>query len=206
MSTNPVGGELVIDVPEQLSRVRRAEEAGLTAFAAVLWLVALRPVLLLLLWYLGWELAYTHMVRLEGWDNRGYFAALAGVFGGLGLLLFAWSRYNTLRFRRGERRRLQRDASEAELRARLGLSAEQLRRMRAERTLLVERPQRTEVVVTCADGARFGLHHDPLGPRPRRGAPATPLPRLAAGGEGGADTAPDRARPVERAPREERVG
>jgi poly-beta-1,6-N-acetyl-D-glucosamine biosynthesis protein PgaD len=166
--TPDLAGELVIDVPEQLSRARRAEDAGLTALAAVLWLVALRPVLLLALWYLGWEVAYTHMVRLEGWNNGSHFGLLAGSFAGLATLLYAWRQYNAWRFRGAERRTALRAVSEPELRARLGLSAEQLQHLRESRRARIDRPRRTEVVVTCADGAQFTLHHDPLGPRPRR--------------------------------------
>jgi poly-beta-1,6-N-acetyl-D-glucosamine biosynthesis protein PgaD len=167
MNPHPAG-DLVIDVPEQLSRARRAEDAGLTALAAVLWLVALRPVLLLALWYLGFEVAYTHMVRLEGWDNRGWFGLLAALFFGHAALLFAWRTYNARRFGQAERRTAQRGPSDAELRARLGVSPEQLERLRASRSARIERPRRTEVVVTCAEGARFTLLHDPLGPRPAR--------------------------------------
>jgi poly-beta-1,6-N-acetyl-D-glucosamine biosynthesis protein PgaD len=162
---------MVIDVPEQLSRVRRAEETGLTALAAVVWLVALRPVLLLALWYLGWEVAYTHMVKLEGWNNRGWFAMLGAAFAGLSALLFAWSRYNAVRFRRTDRRTSQRLAGDGDLLSRCRISSEQLARLRESRSLRIERAARTEVVVTCADGAPFSLYHDPLGPRPAGPAP-----------------------------------
>lgn len=170
MSSNPSSEGFIVDVPEQLSWARRTTDAGLTTFAMVLWFLALRPLFLLGIWYLGWQVAYTHMVKLEGWNNGGYFAALGAVVAGLSALFFAWSRYNALRFRRAERRSLQRVASEAELPARFGLSLEQIERVRNSRELRVERPRRTEVVVICADGARFAAHHDPLGPRQRRRA------------------------------------
>lgn len=168
MSPNPGSEGLIVDVPEQLSWARRTTDAGLTTFAMVLWFLALRPLFLLGIWYLGWQVAFTHMVKLEGWKNPGYFGALGAAVAGLSAALFAWSRYNALRFRRAERRKRQRAPSEEELPARFGLSLEQIERVRSTRDLRIERPQRTEVVVVCADGTRLAAHHDPLGPRPER--------------------------------------
>jgi poly-beta-1,6-N-acetyl-D-glucosamine biosynthesis protein PgaD len=170
MSSGSNTDGLIIDVPQELSRLRRAEETGLTVLAAVAWLTGLRPLLLLVLWYLGGQAAYTHMVKLEGWNNRGYFVMLGTIFAGLSALVLAWNRYNALRFRRAERRRLQPTRSEADLPASFSLSLEEIERIRQSRHLLVERPERTQVVVTCADGERMLARHDPLGPRPDRAA------------------------------------
>ena len=168
MSSTSITDGLIIDVPQELSRLRRAEDAGLTALAAVAWLMGLRPLLLLGLWYLGGQAVYTHMVTLEGWNNRGYFAMLGTIFAGLSVLVLTWNRYNAMRFRRTERRRLQPTRSQADLPASFSLSLEEIERVRESRHLLVERPERTQVVVTCADGARMVARHDPLGPRPDR--------------------------------------
>jgi poly-beta-1,6-N-acetyl-D-glucosamine biosynthesis protein PgaD len=164
---------LIIDVPEQLSRVRRAAQAGMKGVAVVLWLVALRPILLLGIWYLGWQVAYTHMVKLQGWDNREYFALLGSTAAALSLALLAWNRYNARRFRAAERRRARRVASVEELATRFELPPAAIEQLRESRHVRVERPSRTEVVLSCEEGAVFVGRHDPLGPRPRR----TRLPR-----------------------------
>jgi biofilm PGA synthesis protein PgaD len=161
---------MIIEVPEQLSRVRRVQDAGLTAVAAILWLVALQPLLLLGLWYLAVHVFHTHMVKLEGWKNPDFFATLGIVAAGLTASLLAWSRYNALRFRRTERRTLQPAASEEALPARFALSPGEVARLRDSRRLQIDRPQRFEVVITLPDGFRLRAHHDPLGPRPDRGA------------------------------------
>lgn len=176
MSPDPTGDGLIVDVPDQLSWARRTADAGLTTFAMVLWFLALRPLFLLGIWYLGWQVAYTHMVKLEGWNNPGYFAALGAVVAGISALLFVWGRYNALRFRRVERRELQRASTEAEVAARFGLAPEQIEQVRRSRDLRIERPRRTAVVVVCEDGTRFDAHHDPLGLRPKR-AMRTPAAR-----------------------------
>lgn len=95
---------LIIDVPEKLSKLRRAAETSATVMAAIVWLVAVRPLLAIGLWYVGWHLAYTHMIRLQGFNNLGYFALLGMIALSLFSSMFLWSRYNAARFRGKTRR------------------------------------------------------------------------------------------------------
>lgn len=166
---NGIGEGLIIDVPEQMTRERRAAETGLTALAALLWLVALRPVVLLGLWYLGSQVAYAHMVKLQGWDNRDSFLSLGTTAAGLCLLMLAWSRYNALRFRRRDRRTFQRSASDREIGAHFRLPEVAIAQLRVCRRVRVERPTRVELVVTVDGGLRWTGYHDPLGVPNRNG-------------------------------------
>ena len=159
---------LIIDVPWKLSRLQRTTDGSFTVIATVVWLVALRPLIAIVLWYVGWDLAYLHMVRLEGLNNRGYFALL----GLLGLVIlfvmFLWSRYNALRFGGLDRRKARACVTPAEMAAFFALPVEGLERAQNATALMVTRSARVEIGIACGDGSVIVGRHDPQGPRPGR--------------------------------------
>jgi len=99
------GEGLIIERPALLSKLRRCSEWTCNLLAWASWLMLLRPVLILLLWYLGMRVAYHQMVFLEGFDNPEFFAYGALSVVTILAVAFAWNRYNYLRFRGVDRRK-----------------------------------------------------------------------------------------------------
>jgi poly-beta-1,6-N-acetyl-D-glucosamine biosynthesis protein PgaD len=172
---NPPDG-LIIDVPHKMSAFRRGSDALLTVVATIIWMFAFRPLLLLVLWYVGFRVAHLHMIELQGIDNPRFFALLAlmtiGTFG----VQFLWSRYNAYRFRGLDRRRTMESVSTAEMAAHYAVPPEKLERLHDCRTFRMARLARDLVEIACSDGSLVVVRHDPLGVRP------APLgPQVAAG-------------------------
>ncbi len=166
---------LIIDVPEKLSMLRRTTEASLTLFGAVVWMIALRPIVAIILWYLGWHLAYAHMIKLEGLFNAGYFAVLGGVALSIfvGLLLF--SRYNAARFGAATRRRPRGAATLDELAAFFAMDPASLQELREAGAVVVYRTARDRIELKHGKAPRIKARHEPLG---EPTAPWSPLRKL----------------------------
>ena len=103
------GEGLIIDRPGLISKLRRYSEWSYNLFAWIFWLFLLRPIIILILWYLGVRIAYHQMVFMEGFNNPAFFGYgfLAVVV--ILLVAFGWNRYNFLRFRGTDRRKHQGD-------------------------------------------------------------------------------------------------
>lgn len=158
--------DMIIEVPQRLSRLRRAGETALTALAGGAWLAIVRPVLTLVLWGLGLRVAVARSSSFAHQEPRGCLASLGLAAAAIAVLMLAWNRYHALRFRSHEPRLNPPLATCAELAAYFALTAEDVERLRESRQLEVERPKRTEVTLLCAEGTLFRARHDPLGPPP----------------------------------------
>ncbi len=109
------GEGLIIDRPGLVTKLRRYSEWTYNLLAWAFWLFLLRPLAILVLWYLGMRVAYHQMVFLEGFDNPDFFGFGALAVVSILLVAFVWNRYNFLRFRGVDRRRPSGDCSEADL-------------------------------------------------------------------------------------------
>ena len=105
------GEGLIIDRPGLVSRLMRCSEWSYNLLAWAFWLFLLRPLIILVLWYLGVRVAYHQMVFLEGFNNPAFFGYGAGSVFLILLVAFAWNRYNFMRFRGIDRRKSQGDCS-----------------------------------------------------------------------------------------------
>jgi poly-beta-1,6-N-acetyl-D-glucosamine biosynthesis protein PgaD len=99
------GEGLIIDRPGLVSKLKRYSEWTYNLLAWAFWLFLLRPLLILLLWYLGVRIAYHQMVFLEGFDNPAFFGFVAASIAVILAVAFAWNRYNYFRFRGVDRRK-----------------------------------------------------------------------------------------------------
>ncbi|MBN1960651.1 MAG: poly-beta-1,6-N-acetyl-D-glucosamine biosynthesis protein PgaD [Deltaproteobacteria bacterium] len=159
---------LIIDVPYKLSHLRRSTERLLTILATIVWLVALRPLLAIGLWYVGWDLAYLHMVELEGFNNLAYFALLGALGLTITLSLFSWSRYNSYRFGGLDRRKHRGHVADEEMAAFFCLSATAMPHLQQTANITVNRTERTHIKIICNNGISVSGYHEPSGPRLKR--------------------------------------
>ncbi len=98
--------DLIISRPENLSQGRKGVEAWITAAGWVLWAFLCRPVFLGILWFLGFEVFYEHMIRLKGIQGLAdYTVIYAVVIFVLYILIRGWNAYNSRKFR-GKNRRI----------------------------------------------------------------------------------------------------
>jgi len=107
---------LIINRPEALSAVRRSTEWGVTSIGWIVWIFFFRPVLLILLWYLGFKFFYRHMVALKGLQGliemwKLYFGTILIIL----LCIQGWSVYNKVKFRRKDRRQNVRSMSREDI-------------------------------------------------------------------------------------------
>lgn len=137
MATTP--DELRIDAPHLLTRRRRVSDAFVTAFMWLVYSYLWAPFISLVAWLLGFEFAYSVMVRAGG------IHALQGVLIWYGvmialivLVVSAWSLSNRFRFAKKDRRRPRRETSDAEITEFFGISPADLGTLRASRVVTVQ--------------------------------------------------------------------
>lgn len=129
----------IIEVPHLLSRARQTRESIITAlmwtFYAYLW----TPLISLLAWWTGLDIAYETMVANHGWEElaiemRWYGIGIAIIF----VSIAAWSYSNRRRFRNKERRQFIPPVTDKQLMARFLVTPEKLWLMRHAGIMSIE--------------------------------------------------------------------
>jgi len=96
---------LIIDRPEALGPFRRSLEWSITSIGWIIWFFLCRPVILILLWLLGFRLFYEHMIRLGGLRGlQEFFWIYSGMVLSIFLILRGWNVYNLRKFNKKSRR------------------------------------------------------------------------------------------------------
>ena len=108
--------ELIIDRPQAMNRLRKNTEFSMTVLGWMIWAILCRPLFFAILWFLGFEIFYEHMIRLGGIKALAgfahiYFAALLVMY----LLVRGWNVYNAGKFRNKERRKSVKDVTAEDL-------------------------------------------------------------------------------------------
>ncbi len=97
---------LIIDRPEALSPMRKGMELTVTAIGWFIWAVLCRPLLLVFLWFVGFQIFYEHMIRLGGFSALIDFGFIyMGAIFALYLIIRGWNFYNAKKFKNKERRK-----------------------------------------------------------------------------------------------------
>lgn len=108
--------DLIISRPQAVSSMRKGTEMTATVVGWFIWAVLCRPLVLLILWVLGVEIFYEHMIRLKGIfslaDSVLLYYVVVVVFY---LIIRGWSSYNLWKFRGKERRVRNPDVSSRDL-------------------------------------------------------------------------------------------
>ncbi|MBF0503819.1 MAG: poly-beta-1,6-N-acetyl-D-glucosamine biosynthesis protein PgaD [Candidatus Omnitrophica bacterium] len=108
--------DLIIYHPHALNPLRRGMEWGMIAIGWFIWAVLCRPLLLALLWFLGFEIFYEHMIRLGGIKALAGFSFIyVGTVFVMYLFIRGWNFYNAKKFKNKNRRKNVRDVSVRDL-------------------------------------------------------------------------------------------
>lgn len=107
---------LIINRPEALKKTRRRIEFSLTTIGWVVWIFLCRPLLLVVLWYLGFRFFFRHMVDLGGLAGLQELKYL--YLSVIILIVFfvrGWNFYNKVRYGKKKRRKFAPPVSEKRL-------------------------------------------------------------------------------------------
>lgn len=107
--------EIIIDKSFNLGFFRRNSERGIAAAGWLVWILMVRPLLLLTIWSFGFHIFYAQFVKLEGYKNLRIFGYYLLVMAAIYTVLQIWNRYNVYRFRGKERRRAGSPVSDKQL-------------------------------------------------------------------------------------------
>ncbi len=97
---------LIINRPEALNATRRRIEFSLTTIGWAVWIFLCRPLLLVVLWYLGFRFFFRHMVDLGG--LVGLQELKLFYLSGIIVIIFlirGWNFYNKVRYGKKTRRK-----------------------------------------------------------------------------------------------------
>lgn len=109
------GEGLIIERETLLSKVHHAGNISWSICSWIVWMLLVRPLLLGVLWYLGYRTAAFQMYYLEGIKNVDFFTQYSAVILVIFFIIFGWNRYNGYRFRGKERRKPRGECGSEEL-------------------------------------------------------------------------------------------
>jgi len=107
---------LIINRPEALNATRRRIEFSLTTIGWAVWIFLCRPLLLIILWFLGFRFFFRHMVDLGG--LVGLHELKLFYISGVIVIIFlirGWNFYNKVRYGKKTRRKAVRGVSDRRL-------------------------------------------------------------------------------------------
>lgn len=128
-----------IDSPELLTRLERVRDTFATALMWAIYVYLWLPLVSLVAWLAGFELAYDVMVREGGAGALGGILVGYGiVFVTIALVVTGWSFWNRMRFGKRQRRGFIAATPDAEIAHWFGVDLETLARFRTLETLTVD--------------------------------------------------------------------
>jgi biofilm PGA synthesis protein PgaD len=128
----------IIYRPDLLPSRHRVMFSGMTLVAWGIWAYLFLPLISVLAWWAGVEMFANYMLDP---DERTYFVTLTMyliVIAGAGLVIFAWSRYNQLRFQGHDRRAHTPPVSQDMIQARFRVDAETLDQIHASKVMVLD--------------------------------------------------------------------
>jgi biofilm PGA synthesis protein PgaD len=126
----------IIYRPDLLPARHRVMFSGITLVAWGIWAYLFLPLISALAWWVGVEMFASYMLDP---DERTYFVTLTMyliVIAGAGLVIFAWSRYNQLRFQGQDRRAHTPPVSQDMIQARFRVDAQTLDQIHASKVMV----------------------------------------------------------------------
>lgn len=107
---------LIINRPEALNNIRRGAEISITTIGWIVWIFLCRPVLLVILWLMGFRFFFKHMIDLSGLSGLQelklfYISVIIVIV----LLIRGWNMYNKARYGKKKRRSVVKGVSEERL-------------------------------------------------------------------------------------------
>lgn len=107
--------DIIIEKPQLIRKFRFFSEMSLAVIGWAVWLFIIRPIFLVLLWFMGFRIFYEEIIQNESLKNFKQLWVYLFVIILLYTILQVWNRYNVIRFRGKERRRSSAPASEKEM-------------------------------------------------------------------------------------------
>lgn len=108
------GEGLIIERTDVFSKLRQFSSWTYNIAAWTVWIILMRPLIVIFMWYLGVKIAQFQMIEMEGIRNVGFFAWATGGVTCIFLMMLAWNRYNVFLFRGKERRKPLPDCTDAD--------------------------------------------------------------------------------------------
>ncbi|MCJ7557173.1 MAG: poly-beta-1,6-N-acetyl-D-glucosamine biosynthesis protein PgaD [Gammaproteobacteria bacterium] len=141
----------IISAPHLLSRRRQLRERVITALMWTLYAYLWTPLLSLLAWWTGLDIAYETMVENGGWEGLLGVARWYGISIGLIFVTIAvWSYSNRRRFRNKEKRQFIQPVSDQDLMLRFSVGSAQLELMRGAGIMVIDLDEGGNIVTVNA--------------------------------------------------------
>ena len=130
---------LIINRPEKLNPVRRGVEWSLTSLGWIIWAVLSRPIFVVILWFIGFEIFYKHMIKLGGLHGLAdelsvYLTVIVAIF----VVIKGWNLYNRVRFVNKDRRQEVKAVTERDVEEFFKMSPENFHKLQSWSTLEVD--------------------------------------------------------------------
>ena len=161
--------EMVIDRRDIVSKTRGFTEWTLNSVGWILWIFLIRPLVMLIIWYISYRFFKYHMFTLEGIDNPGFFGIGAGTVFLIFLLLFAWNRYNLWRFGGLDRRRSRGQAGVAEIANYYKITEDEATKLRNAPVLKISFDKKEYIKILFDDGTEVEALYSPLNQKKHKG-------------------------------------
>lgn len=98
--------KIVINHPEKMTWLKETIEWSATLFGWAVWLFLARPLFVAVLWFIGFKVFYTHMIRLEGWHGMIiFFSKYIYIVVLIFLIARGWGFYNAFKYRGKSKRK-----------------------------------------------------------------------------------------------------
>lgn len=164
---------LIIEKVSLLSKLTVYSQWSYNVLAWAVWFFLLRPLIIAGLWYLGIKMTYFQMVKMEGFNNPEFFRWLVIGLCFILVIMFAWSRYNAIRFRGKERRHSRGECDSVDMAEFYRVEPEMIDLLKASNNIAVDFLDAENIEVACADGSRFRAVYAPQNPQLH--LPAAPM-------------------------------
>lgn len=163
---NPDTNEgLIIEKVSLLSKLTVYSQWSYNVLAWAVWFFLLRPLIIVFLWYMGVKMTYFQMVKMEGFNNPEFFRWLAVGICFILVIMFAWSRYNAIRFRNKERRHSRGECDSVDMADFYRVEPETIDLLKASGNIAVSFLDAENIEVDCGDGNRFRAVYAPQNPK-----------------------------------------
>ena len=131
--------DLIITRPQAISSMRKGTEMTATVAGWFVWAVLCRPLILVVLWFLGVEIFYEHMIRLKGIFSLAdsviiYYVVVLAFY----LIIRGWNSYNAWKFKGKDRRVKNVSVSDADLERLFKLQPRTLKKIRSCKDVTID--------------------------------------------------------------------
>ncbi|HPN84974.1 MAG TPA: poly-beta-1,6-N-acetyl-D-glucosamine biosynthesis protein PgaD [Victivallales bacterium] len=147
--------EMIIDKQDMVSKTRSFAELTLNTAGWILWFFLVRPLAIIIVWYVGYRFFKYHMFTLEGIDNPEYFGIGFGVVMLIFLSLFLWSRYNAWRFGSVDRRKSRGIADDESVAKHYKVKPENIADLKKASNVEVSFSQNENISIQIEDGPKI---------------------------------------------------